>query len=157
MFAPGIPRVMAEFNSTSNVTATFVVSIFVLGFAFGPLILAPLSELYGRVIVYNVCNVFFVLFTIGCALAQNMDMLLAFRFLAGFAGVATVTCGSGTVADLMPTEKRGGAMAMWALGPILGPIVGPVTGGFLIQAAGWRWSFWLITIAVSPLALQISR
>lgn len=149
MFAPGVPRVMAEFHSTSNITATFVVSIFVLGFAFGPLVIAPLSEIYGRVIVYNVCNVFFIVFSAGCALSQNMSMLLAFRFLGGFAGVATITCGSGTVTDIMPTEKRGGAMALWALGPILGPIIGPVCGGFLIEAAGWRWVFWLITIAVS--------
>ena len=77
-----------------------------------------------------------------------MDMLLAFRFLAGFAGVATITCGSGTIVDMMPPEQRGSAMAIWALGPILGPIIGPVVGGFLVEAAGWRWVFYLITIAV---------
>jgi multidrug resistance protein len=151
MFAPGIPAVLKEFNTQSNTVATFVVSIFVLGFAFGPLVMAPLSEMYGRVIVYNVCNVLFLIFTILCAVAQNVGMLMAFRFLAGFAGVATITCGSGTIADLMPREKRGGAMALWSLGPLLGPIIGPVVGGFLIEAAGWRWVFWLIAIAVSPL------
>jgi MFS family permease len=77
-----------------------------------------------------------------------MGMLIAFRFLSGFAGVAAVTCGSGTIADLMPVEERGKAMAFWAMGPILGPIVGPIVGGFLIQHAGWRWAFWLIAIAV---------
>jgi MFS family permease len=61
--------------------------------------------------VYHICNVLFFIFTIGCALAKNMDMLIAFRFLAGFAGVAAVTCGSGTIADFTPVEKRGRAMA----------------------------------------------
>jgi multidrug resistance protein len=154
MFAPGVPQVMVEFHSTSDLVATFVVSIFVLGFAFGPLVLAPLSELYGRLPVYHTCNILFLIFTIGCAVANNMGMLVAFRFLAGFAGVATVTCGSGTIADLMPVEKRGRAMAFWSLGPILGPIIGPVIGGALCQHVGWRWVFWLIAIAVSSPSLS---
>lgn len=140
---------MAEFHTSSSVFATFVVSIFVLGFAFGPLFLAPLSEMYGRIIIYHVCNVLFLVFSIGCAVAKNAGSLLALRFLAGVAGVATVTCGSGTIADIMPREKRGKAMTLWSSGPIMGPVIGPVIGGFLIQAKGWRWVFWVISIAVS--------
>lgn len=147
MFAPGVPEVMATFNSTSNSIATFVVSVFLLGFAFGPLVIAPLSELYGRSIVYNVCNVFFVIFTIACAVASDMGMLIGFRFLAGAWGVAPITNGGGTIADLMRPEERGGAMAIWAIGPLLGPVIGPIAGGFLAEAEGWRWIFWVIAIA----------
>lgn len=148
MFAPGVPRVMQEFNTPSQALAAFVVSVFVLGFAFGPLIVAPLSEYYGRTIVYNVCNVLFLVFTILSAVSQNMAMLVVFRFLAGFAGVAPITCGSGTIADLMPREKRGVAMSLWSLGPLFGPILGPVVGfvplqyqyilAWLIGYVGWR-------------------
>lgn len=148
MFAPGVPEMMAEFHTSNTQVATFVVSVFVLGFAMGPLLLAPLSELYGRLPVYHVCNIFFVIFSAGCALAKDVGMLIAFRFLAGFAGVAVVTCGSGSIADMMPPEKRGGAMAIWSLGPLLGPVIGPVCAGFLVDAKGWRWVFWVITIAV---------
>lgn len=140
---------MREFHTSNDMVATFVVSVFVLGFAFGPLLLAPLSELYGRTIIYHVCNVFFIIFLAGCAWANSMGMLIAFRFLSGFAGVAAVTCGSGSIADLMPPERRGGAMAIWSLGPLLGPVVGPVAAGFLVEAMGWRWVFWLIMIMVS--------
>jgi multidrug resistance protein len=149
MFAPGVPEVMREFGTSSNMLATFVVSVFVLGFAFGPLVIAPLSELYGRRIVYHVCNAFFVVFLVACALSTNMDMLIAFRFFDGFAGVAVITSGSGTIADIMPQERRGGAMAIWSLGPLLGPVVGPVCAGFLVEALGWRWVFWVIAIVVS--------
>ena len=138
MFAPGVPDVMREFHSDSNLIATFVVSIYVLGFAFGPLVCAPLSELYGRLYVYHVCNVGFLAFTIACAVAPSMGSLIAFRFFAGVIGVAPVTIGGGTIADLMPPARRGGAMAIWAMGPLLGPVVGPVGGGFLSQAKGWR-------------------
>ncbi|KAL1980636.1 hypothetical protein VTN96DRAFT_3887 [Rasamsonia emersonii] len=147
MFALGVPEVMRDFGSSSDVLASFVVSVFVLGFAFGPLIIAPLSEYGGRVVVYNTCNVLFLVFTILNAVAKNMAMLIVFRFLAGFAGVAAITCGSGTIADLMPAQKRGMAMSLWSLGPLFGPIIGPVADGFLVEAKGWRWVFWVITMA----------
>lgn len=148
MFAPGIPGIMVEFKETSSMIATFVVSVYILGFAFGPLFVAPLSETIGRRHLYNWGNVFFVLFSVGTALSQNMDMMLAFRFLMGLAGSVPITIGSGSIADMMPIEQRGRAMSAWALGPLLGPCVGPVAGGYLIQAAGWRWIYWLVCIVV---------
>jgi multidrug resistance protein len=142
---------MAEFHEESKIFATFVVSIFVLGFAVGPLILAPLSEIYGRVPVYNTCNVLFLGFTILCATAKDSGMILAARFWAGLAGVAVITCGAGTIADIIPLAQRGRAMALWTMGPLLGPVIGPVAGGFLVEARGWRWVFWVIVILVSTL------
>lgn len=149
MMAPGVPQIMAEFESSNSEESTFIVSVFVLGFAFGPLLMAPLSEIYGRTPVYHVCNSLFVVFTAGCALSQNVSMLMAFRFLSGFVGVAVVTCGSGSISDMVPAEKRGAAMAVWSTGPMLGPVIGPVCAGFLVDAKGWRWVFWVTTIVVS--------
>jgi multidrug resistance protein len=149
MLAPGVELVMKDFQTSSTTFATIVVSIFVLGFALGPLLLAPLSELYGRVIIYNITNLLFLVFTILCAISQNQSILLVFRFLSGFVGVATITIGSGTIADIMPREKRGKAVSVWSVGPILGPTVGPIIGGSVAEAAGWRWMFWVISIAVS--------
>ncbi|KAF2239141.1 rade putative MSF transporter [Viridothelium virens] len=146
IFAPVVPEVMAEFHSNSDLLATFIVSVYLLGFAFGPLIIGPLSEIYGRMLLYNISNVFFVAFTIGCALSTSLNMLFAFRVLAGLAGCTVLTIGGGTIADIFPQEKRGGAMAIWSLGPLLGPIIGPVAGGYLGQAKGWRWVFWLLVI-----------
>jgi multidrug resistance protein len=111
-------------------------------------LIAPLSEIYGRVPLYHACNLLFLIFTIACAVAQTMPQLIVFRLLAGMAGVCPLTIGSGTVADMVPKEKRAGIMAIWAMGPILGPVVGPVAGGFLAEAEGWRWVFWVIAIAV---------
>lgn len=148
MFAPGITQVLEDFGTTSNLLSSFVVSVYVLGFAFGPLVVAPVSEYSGRAWVYNVCNVLFVVFNIASAVAPNMASLVVFRFLDGFAGVAAITCGSGTIADLVPREKRGQAMAIWSMGPLFGPIIGPVVGGFLVEATNWRWVFWVLSITV---------
>ena len=148
MFAPGVPKIMAEFHSSSSTTATFILSIYILGFAFGPLLVGPMSEIYGRAPLYNIGNLLFTIFTVGAALSNSIGMLMAFRLLMGLAGVVPVTIGSGSIADIMPIEQRGRAMSAWALGPLLGPCVGPVAGGYLIEAAGWRWVYWLIIIVV---------
>ncbi|KAH5043841.1 hypothetical protein HBI75_030620 [Parastagonospora nodorum] len=145
-FAPGVPQVLREFHETSNVIAAFVVSVYLLGFAIGPLFIAPLSELYGRIYLYHVCNLLFVIFNVACALSKSMGMLIAFRLLAGCAGSAPLTIGGGTIADMFPPEQRAGAMAIWSLGPLLGPVIGPVCGGFLVENMSWRWVFWILAI-----------
>lgn len=157
MFAPGVAGVMRDFRESDMMLASFVVSIYVLGYMVGPFIIAPLSEMYGRVPLYHTCNVLFLIFTIACAVAQSMPQLMVFRLLAGIAGVCPLTIGSGTVADMVPKEKRAGIMAIWALGPILGPVVGPVAGGFLADAEGWRWVFWVIAIAVCSINHDYER
>ena len=123
MFAPSIPELMREFHSTNVQLASFVVSVYVLGYAFGPLIIAPLSELYGRLPTYHVCNAGFFIFTIGCAVSSNLNMLIGFRFVAGAFGSCPLTLGGGTIADMIVQEKRGGMMAIIAMGPLMGPVV----------------------------------
>lgn len=107
MFAPAIPQVSSEFHNTSEALASFAVSVYILGFGIGPLVLSPTSELYGRNIVFNVTNVLFIVFTVACAVSNSLAMLTGFRFLAGCAGSAALTIGGGTIADVMPPEKRG--------------------------------------------------
>lgn len=148
MVAPAVPLIMTDLNTKSDTFATFIVSIFVLGFASGPLILAPLSELYGRVRIYNVTNILLTTFTAGCGFAQTTGQLLAMRFLSGFFGVATVAIGSGSIADLMPKHKRGKATSVWSAATVLGPTIGPIIGGKVTEAAGWRWLFWSISMVV---------
>ncbi|KAA8652841.1 MFS transporter [Aspergillus tanneri] len=153
MFAPGVADVMRDFHTADRMLGSFVVSIYVLGYMVGPFLIAPLSELYGRLPLYHVCNVLFLVFTIACAVAQTLPQLMVFRLLAGVAGVCPLTIGSGTVADMIPKEKRAGIMAVWALGPIMGPVIGPVAGGFLAQEEGWRWVFWVIAIATGVMTV----
>lgn len=85
-------------------------------------------------------------------------MFLAFRFLAGCAGVAPLTIGAGSIGDLMTVAQRGSAMAIFSLGPLLGPIIGPIAGGYVSEGLGWRWVFRILSIAVrSPSLSRITR
>ncbi|XXG99865.1 hypothetical protein Hte_006206 [Hypoxylon texense] len=153
MFAPGAAELIQEFGIASSTVGAFTVTIYLLGYMFGPMFLAPLSELYGRLIIYHVCGVFFIGFTLACALSRNTGMFLAFRFLAGTASAGPLTIGGGTIADVTPQEKRGMAMAGYIVGPLLGPTIGPIIGGFVSQDLGWRWTFWIILILSGSLSL----
>ena len=145
MVAPGILTILRDFHSTDLTLGSFIVSIYILGYAVGPLFIAPMSEIYGRLPIYHVCNILFVAWTIACAFAPSLGALLAFRFFQGVAGVCALTIGSGTIADLIPAEKRGAFMSVYSMGMeflisslihnqacianselILGPLLGPV-------------------------------
>lgn len=149
--APVAPQILADLHqgnsntSNNNVYITLIVSIWELGEIIGPLVVAPLSELYGRFYLYHVGTILFIVFSAACALSTNIQMLVAFRFLNGMAVVSTALNPS-LVGDLFRTEERGSAMSMVGLAPMLGPVVGPIIGGFLGDSLGWRWCFWLIAI-----------
>ncbi|MCJ1380893.1 hypothetical protein MMC17_004002 [Xylographa soralifera] len=160
MFAPGAQALVAEFGITSSVVASLTVSIYILGFAVGPLFLASMSETYGRLMIYHLCNAVYIAFTIGCALSTNTAMFLVFRFICGCAASSPLSMGGGTIADLHTEAERGKAMALFGLGPLLGPVIGPIVGGFVTVDLGWRWMFWLILIlssVVSLLAVVVMR
>ncbi|PGH34121.1 hypothetical protein GX50_03084 [[Emmonsia] crescens] len=154
MFAPGTAHVMSEFKTSNPELASFVVSVYLLGYAFGPLIIGPLSELYGRMYLYHACNILFIVFNIACALAPSLASLIVFRFLAGSAGSCPLTIGAASLADMIKQEKRGAAMGAWALGPLIGPVVGPIAGGYLTEAMGWRWTFWILAIASGAVTIN---
>lgn len=81
-------------------------------------------EIYGRRYVLCAANVFFCVWQIGCALAPNLNSLIAFRFLAGIGGSGCMTIGGGVVADLFPPDQRGLATSLYTLGPLFGPTLG---------------------------------
>ena len=149
MFAPGVPQVMAEFHSTNSLLSSFVVSVFILGYVFGPILVAPGTELYGRLYIYHISHILFTIFTIACAYAPSLSTLILFRFLTGIAGSTPITIGGSSVADMFIPLERGRAMSVWSMGPLIGPVIGPIGGGFLTAARGWRSVFWTLAIAMA--------
>jgi MFS family permease len=111
----------AEFHNDSLLLSSLTVSIFVLGFVCGPLLLAPLSEIYGRRFVLTGANVFFCVWQIGAALSPNLSALIVFRFLAGVGGSGCLTIGGGVIADLFHPDRRGLASSVYTFGPLFGP------------------------------------
>ncbi|KFA71249.1 hypothetical protein S40288_07806 [Stachybotrys chartarum IBT 40288] len=149
-YTGGIREIMAEFQISQEV-ATLGVSLFVLGFAIGPLLWAPLSEIFGRQILFIGTYAALTAFNAGCAGAQNSWSLIILRFFAGAFGSSPLTNAGGVIADLFPAAQRGIAMAIFAACPFLGPVLGPVIGGFLGMTEGWRWVMGFLAIFAGAL------
>ncbi|RDL33668.1 MFS general substrate transporter [Venustampulla echinocandica] len=155
MFAPGVIFMDIDFHNTSTILTSLTVSIFILGYAVGPLLLAPLSEIYGRRLILTCANAFFCVWQIGCALAPNLASLIVFRFLAGIGGSGCITIGGGVIADIFAPDRRGVASSIYSIGPLFGPVIGPICGGFIAQRIGWRWVFWILLIVGTLLTIGI--
>ncbi|OTA99285.1 hypothetical protein M426DRAFT_68125 [Hypoxylon sp. CI-4A] len=156
VLAPAISYINKDFHNTNPTIGPFPVSIYLLGYATGPLFLAPLSEIFGRAGVLTSSNVFFCLWHIGCALSPNLVFLIVFRFAAGVGGSGCMTLGGAIIGDIFPIEKRGMALSIWALGPLVGPTVGPLVGAFIAGSIGWRWSFWVVLIPSAIITIVLA-
>ncbi|KAJ5162726.1 Major facilitator superfamily domain general substrate transporter [Penicillium coprophilum] len=138
-YTGGLKEIIMQFNIGQEV-ATLGVSLFVLGFAIGPLLWAPLSELFGRQVLFIGTYAALTAFNAGVAGAQNSWTIIILRFFAGSFGSSPLTNAGGVIADLFPAQQRGTAMSMFAAAPFLGPIIGPIAGGFIgMSDGGWRW------------------
>jgi len=154
MVAPALTDMSRDLGVNNTVESQMMLSIFILAYAFGPLLLGPLSEVYGRVPVLQLANLFFLVFNLVCGFAQTSAQMLVFRFLAGLGGSAPLSIGGGILADCFTAEQRGKAIAIYSLAPLIGPAAGPVAGGFIAGNISWRWVFWIVSIADA--AVQIS-
>ncbi|KAB8227373.1 MFS transporter [Aspergillus alliaceus] len=128
----------------SREVATLGLSLFVFGMGFGPLISGPLSELYGRRIIFLTSFTCFLIWLVPCALARNIQTLLIARFFNGFAGSAFLSVAGGTVGDLFPRHQLAAPMMVSTASPFVGPELGPLVGGFVNQYANWRWTFYTL-------------
>ena len=145
MFTPGIQQIADDFGvDVQPVIATTTGFVILLGI--GPLIIAPLSETFGRKALYIVCFGMFALLQIPTALSPNVAFLIAMRTLSGFFGSVGIANGGGSLSDMFPPAERAGIFGYYLLGPLLGPTLGPLFGGIITQRLGWRWIYWVLAM-----------
>nr|KIR47627.1 drug transporter [Cryptococcus bacillisporus CA1280] len=125
-----------------EVDAALGLSLYGWGFAVGPLVLAPITEEYGR---YLVMVVSVVSYTILHLMGKNISTILVGRFLLGLTGCIGPTLTPGFIADIYPPEKRGSPMAIFTFILLAGPAIGAMSMGFVEanQDMQWRWVQWI--------------
>lgn len=154
-YTSSIPGLQSTFG-ISDTTGILGVTTYLVGMATGSVILAPLSEMYGRRPIYIIAMFMFVVLILPCALAPNIEAILATRFFGAFAASALISNAPGTVNDVVVEKYRALAFSLWSIGPMNGPVFGPVIGGFTFQYLGWRWTNWMVMILASVAAIGVS-
>jgi len=97
MVAPALTALGKDLRMESSIETQMALSIFVLGYAIGPLFFGPVSEIFGRARVLRFSNLFYLAWNLGCGFAQNKAEFFVFRFLAGVGGSAPIAVGGGTI------------------------------------------------------------
>ncbi|KAF5986265.1 putative mfs-multidrug-resistance transporter [Fusarium bulbicola] len=143
VYSAAIPHIQTRF-SVSPDTALLGITLYVVGFALGPMAWGPASELYGKRRPLFLGYAIFCICQLPCALAQNMPVLLTFRFLSGLAGSSSLAILGGMYVDFLsrPAE-RGISTAVFSVATFCGPTVGPIIGNLATLKLGWRWTAWL--------------
>ena len=123
VYTPAIAEVARQFAVSIEV-ATLPLTLYLIGLGFGPTISAPISETFGRKIVYLTLFPVALLFTLGSGLAQSFATLNVCRFFAGAIGSGALAVGAGTNSDLYPPLKRAPVASVFLLAPFAGPALG---------------------------------
>ncbi|CCM05653.1 uncharacterized protein FIBRA_07883 [Fibroporia radiculosa] len=146
---------LVEDLHTVHEVAILSVSLFVLGLGLGPLLVGPLSEVYGRNSIYRASYFFFWVFTWPVAFPPDIATFLVFRFISGFCSSAFLSVAGGSVSDLFTNDQVGSPMGVYTMSPFLGPALGPLIAGFICQNTDWRWTFRLLLIMQFVLIIML--
>lgn len=146
VFSTATDATAEEFNVSSEVMVLGT-ALFVLGFAFGPIVWGPLSELYGRKWPLFTGFFIFAIFQIPVAVAHNLQTIFVCRFFGGFFASAPLAVVGGLLTDLFDPVDRALAIAVFSGATSSGPVAGPIVGGFVTMSyLGWRWTAYLTAI-----------
>ncbi|KAJ7270864.1 major facilitator superfamily domain-containing protein [Mycena rebaudengoi] len=154
-YVASLPALMQRFHISEEVTILGV-SLNVLGFAAGPLLFGPSSELYGRRAVYIVTGIAYSAFSFGAAFSPNPASLLIFRFLAGFFGSSSINNVPASIGDYTTAANRNRYTILYALMAFGGPALGPLASAFIQHEAGFRWNFRIIAIFITVMSLLVA-
>ncbi|KAL5615200.1 hypothetical protein BROUX41_005257 [Berkeleyomyces rouxiae] len=140
IFSSATHAVSHEFGVSPEV-GVLGTSLYVLGFAFGPSLWAPLSELKGRRLPIVISMFGFSLFCFACATAKDLQTVMIARFFSGFFGACPLAVVAAVFSDMFDNKTRGIAMALFSTTVFTGPLLAPFIGGFIVTSSlGWRWT-----------------
>ncbi len=153
MYLPSLPSIGASLHAGPDAVQLSLTSFFV-AFAFSQLLYGPVSDMVGRKAPLYAGIGLFALASIGCALATDIQTLVAFRFVQGLGGAAGMVIARAIVRDLHSGVEEARLLSLLMLVFSVSPLFAPLVGSALIEIGDWRLVFWFVTaIAVIGLVL----
>lgn len=148
MYLPALPTIGAALNATPAAVQMSLMAYFVtIGVC--QLVYGPAADMFGRKPPIYLGLALFILGSIGCALAPNIEALIGFRVLQALGACAGMVVPRAIVRDLHTGSEAARLMSMLMLVVSVSPILAPLTGSAVIAAVGWRGVFWAVTLAAA--------
>ncbi|OLN96950.1 putative drug/proton antiporter YHK8-like protein 2 [Colletotrichum chlorophyti] len=155
--------IMAQDLGSTQLAVLVGITTFCFGFALSPMVLAPLSEIYGRYPVFVISGVVYVVFQAVCSVAPNLTAMLIARFLVGVGGSVFSSVIGGVIADLWTKEQRNTPMAIFSGSVLAGTGAGPLFASLMVRRMGaddstmaWKWIFWHQVIVDTVLVIALA-
>ncbi len=137
-----LPHMQASLGANQD-SISWVLTSYIVASAIAMPITGWLSDRIGRRRLYLWSVGGFVLASVLCGVAGNMEEMVLFRVLQGVSGAFLTPLAQTVLLDITPPEKRGQAMALFGMGVVIGPVLGPILGGWLTESMNWRWVFFV--------------
>ena len=156
MYLPSLPDIGRTLH-TPVLQVQLTISSYLFGFAVGQIFYGPVSDRFGRRPVLLAALVVYALATVGCAVAQSINALIALRFLQALGGAGAIVLARAVVRDLYSGVRAGRELSL--MGAITGvaPIFAPVIGGVLQTFFGWRAIFVLLVVCALVIGATAAR
>ena len=127
----------------SNAEGTWAVSSYMLAAAVMQPLTGWIGRRFGEVRTFITSIVLFMVFSALCGLATSLPMLVASRLVQGLVSGPMMSVAQAILLRNYPAERRGMAIALWAMVIILAPICGPILGGYITDNLSWPWLFYI--------------
>lgn len=156
MYLPSFPAIGQEFGVNSGLVQ-MTLSIYVAGFALGQLFFGPMADSLGRKPIIVGGILMFAIAAVGCALAKNIDQLIAMRLLHGLSAAAASVVINALMRDLFEKDEFSRMMSFVTLVMTIAPLLAPIIGGWLQLWFSWHASFLVLAItAILTMILVIT-
>lgn len=145
LYLPAMPQMVEIFDTTQSMI-NLTLSVYFITYAMGLLFWGPLSEKYGRKPILLIGNGLFILGSLLCSFAPNVESLIAWRVLQAFGGSAVTIVATAIVKDLYEGREREVIMGTIMSLVIIAPMVAPVLGAFLLKVSTWNVLFLVLAL-----------
>ena len=150
-----LPHIAGSLSASTD-EATWVLTSYLVANAIVLPLTGWLANYFGRRRILLVSVAGFTCFSFLCGIAPNLPALIVFRIFQGATGGGLQPLSQAILLEAFPPEKRGKAMAFWALGIVVAPMLGPVLGGWITDSYSWRWLFYInLPIGVAAVVMAM--
>jgi len=150
-----LPHIAGSLSSSTD-EATWTLTSYLVANAIILPMTGWLASNFGRKRLLIASVTGFTIASFCCGLAPSLPFLIIFRIIQGACGGGLQPLSQAILLEAFPPDKRGQAMAFWALGIVVAPMLGPVAGGWLTDNYSWRWVFY-INVPIGVVALILTQ